>query len=69
MNERTQRIRLLYTDDGVFHHEVVSIPASALARHERLIDCLLEDPDVLRALHVDVDRLCSASIEPDHTQT
>ena len=64
MNGRIQRIRLLYTDEGVFHHEVVSIPAEALSRHERLIDCLLEDPEVLRALHVDVGRLCSASIEP-----
>ena len=28
--------------------------------HERLIDCLLEEPEVLMRLHVDPQRLCAA---------
>jgi len=61
----TCRVRLLFADDGAFHHEVVSVPAEALERHERLIDCLLEDPVVLRTVFVDAQRLCSATMEPD----
>ncbi len=64
MSGPTRTVRLLFADEGSFHHEVVSVPADALERHERLIDCLLEDPDVLRTVHVDVDRLCSAAVEP-----
>ncbi len=65
MSGLTRNVRLLFADEGAFHHEVVTVPAAAIDRHERLIDCLLEDPDVLRTVHVDVDRLCSAAIEPE----
>jgi len=60
-----RRIRLLFADEGAFHHEVISVPAEALDRHERLIDCLLEDPAVLQTAHVDTGRLCSANLEPE----
>lgn len=57
-----RRVRLLFVDDGSYHHEIVGIPAGALDRYERLIDCLREEPSVLERLYVDVGRLCSASV-------
>jgi len=33
-----------------------------MAGYDRLIDCLMEDPDVLKRLHVDVTRVCSAEL-------
>ncbi|MFQ5536995.1 MAG: hypothetical protein ACE5GJ_06040 [Gemmatimonadota bacterium] len=54
------RVRLLFADEGSFHHEEVSLPTGSLEAYERLIDCVREDPEVLRELYVDVDRLCAA---------
>ena len=62
MGDSLVRVRLLFVDEGSYHHEEVEIPESSLANHERLIDCVREDAEVLRRLHVDVDRLCSASL-------
>jgi len=31
-----------------------------LARHERLIDCLREEPELLGSIHVNTERLCAA---------
>ena len=62
MSEKLARVRLLFVDDGSFHHEEVQIPAGAMAGYERLIDCLMEDPMVLKRLHVDVSRVCSAEL-------
>ena len=62
MSEKLARARLLFVDDGSFHHEEVQIPAGAMAGYERLIDCLMEDPTVLKRLHVDVSRVCSAEL-------
>lgn len=59
------RIRLLFADEGAFHDEIVDIPQDLLDRHERLIDCLREEADVLRGLYVDLERLCAAFIEED----
>ena len=59
------RIRLLFVDYGSYQHEDVSVPGDVVARYERLIDCLREDPDVLRQLHVDVTRLCAAWLVDD----
>lgn len=53
-------VRLLFVDDGSYHHETVSVPAASVEAYDRLIDCVREDRDVLRKLHVDVDRLVSA---------
>ena len=33
-----------------------------MAGYDRLIDCLMEDPAVLKRLHVDVARICSAEL-------
>lgn len=62
VSDETTTIRLLFVDDGAYHHETVQIPAESLGRYDRLIDCLREDPAVLERLHVDVERLCSATV-------
>ena len=58
----TRTVRLLFVDEGSYHHEEVEIPAAALDAHERIIDCVREDPAVLKELYVDIDRLCSARL-------
>ena len=60
MSAKTVKVRLLFADDGSFHDDEVEIPAASVDAYERLIDCVREDPDVLRALYVDVDRLVAA---------
>lgn len=59
------KVRLLFADEGSFHHEMVEIPESVLDEYERLIDCLREDRSVLKRIHVDLDRLCSAIVMED----
>ena len=49
-------------DGGSYHHEEIEIPAAILARYQLLIDCLQEEPDVLKQVYVDVSRLCSAQL-------
>lgn len=63
---RHLRIRLLFVDEGSYHHEVIRIPAEAVARYDRLIDLLQEEPEVLRRTFVDLDRLCAAHLVEDH---
>lgn len=53
-------MRLLFVDDGSYHHEEVELPAESVEAYERLIDCVREDPEVLKRLYVDVRRLCAA---------
>lgn len=65
MSEETRTVRLLFVDGGSYHHERIRVPAAAVERYERLIDCLREDPAVLRRTYVDVERLCSASVVED----
>lgn len=60
MSEPSVKVRLLFVDDGSYHHEIVEIPASALDIYDRLIDCVREDPGVLKRVHVDLGRLCAA---------
>lgn len=60
----TVRVRLVLADCGAFHDEEVEIPSDSAAAYERLIDCLREDPEVLKRLHVDVDRLSAAYVVP-----
>lgn len=60
--EDTTPVRLLFVDDGSYHHEVVRVPTRALGEYDRLIDCIREDPAVLGRLYVDVERLCSAAV-------
>lgn len=54
------KVRLLFADGGDFRSEKVSIPAASLEGYDRLIDCLREDPAVLKELHLDYPRLCAA---------
>ncbi len=62
MSEPTVTVRLLFVDEGSYHHEDVRVPADAPERYERLIDLLQEEPAVLRSLHLDLSRLCSAQL-------
>lgn len=62
MSAEVAKVRLLFVDEGSYHHEEISIPAETLERHERLIDCLREEPEVLKRVYVDPDRLCSACL-------
>ena len=57
------KVRLLFVDDGEYHHETVEIPAASIEAHERLIDCLREDDTVQKKVFVDVDRLVSAYLD------
>jgi hypothetical protein len=60
MTKGEVRVRLLFADEGSFHDEEISIPGRILGKYERLIDCLQEDPDVLKMVHVDLGRLVHA---------
>lgn len=62
---RPVEVRLLFVDEGSYHHETVTVPASSVDAYERLIDCVREDPAVLKKLHVDVERLVSAYLVED----
>jgi hypothetical protein len=53
-------LELLFVDEGRYHTAEVELPTELLDGYERLIDCLLEEPEVLRRLHVDRARLCAA---------
>ena len=54
------KVRLVFADEGAFHHETIAVPTKVLDRHARLIDAIREDDDMVKELHVDVDRLVSA---------
>jgi hypothetical protein len=60
MSKSMVRVCLVLSDGGGFHNEEVEIPSASLKGYDRLIDCLREDPAVLKSLHVDVDRLSAA---------
>ncbi len=62
MSADVARVRLLFVDGGSYHHEEIEIPTAMLGRYERLIDCLQEEPDVLKQVYVDMSRLCSAQL-------
>lgn len=60
MNHDRINIRLVFADRGSFHDVVVSLPADILARYERIIDALREDPVITGELFVDSRRLVAA---------
>ena len=64
-DDGTVKVRLLFVDEGSYHHETVDIPAEAVDAYDRLIDCVREDRSVLKKLHVDVERLVSAYLVED----
>jgi len=56
----TVAVRLLFVDEGSYHHETVDVPEASVESYDRLIDCMREDEAVLKRVHVDVDRLVAA---------
>jgi hypothetical protein len=60
MAKGTVRVRLVLADGGAFHEAEVDVPVASLEGYDRLIDCLREDPQVLKQVHVDADRLAAA---------
>ena len=64
MPDENTKVRLLFVDQGSYHREDVVIPRASLAAYDRLIDCVREDPAVLKRVYVDVARLCAAYL-PD----
>ena len=67
--EGAVRIRLLFVDRGSYHREDVQVPARLLPGYDRLIDLLREEPWVLKRLHVDLSRLCSAQLVEEDEET
>jgi hypothetical protein len=65
VSEETVLIRVLFADEGAFHHEELRVPAGSLQGYDRLIDGLREDPQLLKLLYLDVGRLCGAWIVPE----
>ena len=59
------RLRLLFADEGAFHHEKITVDADVLDGYERLIDALREEPTILKSNYIDVGRLVSASFDED----
>jgi len=55
-------VRLVFVDDGSYHHEHVRIPEATLAAYDRLIDALQEDEELLARVYVDMSRLCGAFV-------
>ena len=62
MGAKTLTVRLVFVDEGSYHHEDVSVAASVVGKYDRLIDAIREDESVLRHLYVDVSRLASAYV-------
>jgi hypothetical protein len=60
-----QLVRLLFVDEGSYHEQTVTLPSEVLEGYDRLIDCLREDPTVLKSLYVDVERLAAAWLVED----
>ena len=58
-------VRLLFADDGEFHHEKVKVDEKSLEGYDRLIDALREEPAILKTTWIDVDRLVSATVQDD----
>jgi hypothetical protein len=65
MTDGQVRIRVLFADGGAFHHEDLTVPSASLEPYDRLIDGLREDPELLKGLYLDVDRLCAAWLVED----
>lgn len=57
-------VQLVFADRGAFHDVVVQLPADVLARHERIIDALREEPSITNEVYVDMRRLVAAYVVP-----
>jgi hypothetical protein len=60
MSDESVQVRLVFADSGTFHDVKVSLPATVLARYERIIDALREDPAITAQMFVDMKRLAAA---------
>jgi hypothetical protein len=58
-------VRLVFADRGAFHDLVVQLPSEVLARHERIIDALREEPSITGEVYVDMRRLVAAHVLQD----
>ena len=58
-------VKLVFADRGAFHDVVVQVPADVLARHERIIDALREEPSITGEVYVDLRRLVAAFVVTD----
>ena len=58
-------VKLVFADRGAFHDVVVQLPADVLARHERIIDALREEPGITGEVFVDLRRLVAAYVVTD----
>ncbi|MGD8361940.1 MAG: hypothetical protein PVJ04_10990 [Gemmatimonadota bacterium] len=63
MSGKRVTIRILFADEGTFHHEDMELPTSVIEEYDRLIDGLREDPGVLKRVHLDLRRLVAAWVE------
>ena len=61
-------VKLVLADRGAFRDLVVHLPAEVLARHERLIDALREEPSITAEVFVDMRRLVAAHVLPQGTE-
>jgi hypothetical protein len=61
-NDHKVKVMLVFADNGAFHREHLEVSAASLEGYDRLIDCLREDPDLQKRLHVDPNRLCAAMV-------
>ncbi len=62
MSDEGVNVRLVFVDRGAYHVVDVALPSASVDAYDRLIDCVREDPVVLKQLHVDVERLCAAYV-------
>lgn len=58
-------VQLVFADRGTFHDVMLQLPAEVLARHERIIDALREEPTITNELYVDLRRLVTAYVVPE----
>ena len=58
-------VRLVFADRGSFHDVIVYLSADALARHERIVDALREDPEITAEIYVNGRRLVAAVVIQD----
>jgi len=63
VSEKQVRIRLLFADEGAYHHESLDVPISVVEGYDRLIDGLREDPVALKRVYLDLGRLAAAWVE------
>ena len=64
MAKATVKVRLVLSEGGAFHNEEIELPSASLEGYDRLVDCLREDPEVLKRVHVDVSRVAVAYVVP-----